>query len=208
MQGASREEPARLQASGWAFVVQAQLSPSPFGDYAIIFAAAAPIFDSDVTDVNAYQQGPELSEAYAVHEALKWCQTVQAPVCIHYDSKAAGKSAEGVFTAPNNILAITQASRGLTQIANTASQRVSFEHVYSHEGAPMNELVGDLAKEAARQKCNSHSPFLLSPAWYNPASPVSTWAWLMHISPHDKERKGISPTLETSSTFPTRSSPV
>ena len=161
MQGASREEPARPQALGWAFVVQAQLSPSPVGDYAIIFTAAAPIFDSDVTDVNAYQQGPELSEAYAVHEALKWCQTVQAPVCIHYDSKAAGKSAEGVFTAPNNILAITQASRGLAQMANTSYQRITFEHVHSHEGAPLNELADDLAKEASKRAahtCSANGP--------------------------------------------------
>lgn len=58
----------------------------------------------------------------------------------------------------------------------------------SHEGVPFNELADDLAKAAARELASSGSIAALHPDWYDDASPLSEWAWLVDLTPEQKAR--------------------
>ena len=82
------------------------------------------------------RHGAELSEAIAVHEAVKWGLTRTEPITVHYDSKTAGQAAEGTALVAQNIAQITTATRGLVELAQTRGQAIAFEHVKLHEGCP------------------------------------------------------------------------
>ena len=170
---------ARPSRSGWAFTVLAQLTPEPDGPYEIILSSAGPLFEEVLADCNVWDMGSDVSETYAIHQAVKYILTTPYPAVVHYDNQSAGQAASGEAQLPSRTLPLARATRGLVHMAEAKTQPITFSHVKSHEGAPFNELADDLAKLAAEDKVNTGVPYTLSSEWYSQDSVVSEWAWLL-----------------------------
>ena len=143
-----------------------------------------------------------MSEAIAVHEAVKWGFTQREPVIIYFDSRAAGDSAALRAESHDNIHIFTRATQGLTQVAASRGQQFLFEHAKSHEGAPLNELVDDLAKASARGQITDTPPYQLRQEWYDNTSPVAEWAWLVHMDAWQRQQAGLPPAMSSIINFP------
>ena len=187
-QSKSAAKPARM---GWAFVIVGvnQLSTQ----YAIFGIASGVITQYQLEWYDLPRPGADVSEAFAVHEAVRWASTVYAPWTIHFDSKVAGHVAEGVYGFSKPIASITRATRGLLYTLLHRHPGVTFEHVKSHTGVPLNEQADDAAKAAARCLSFPGQTFHLPREWYLSSHPVADWAWLLHRAPADKELLGLPP---------------
>ena len=174
-------------------MILAQITDRADGPYNTVAVASGPVYDTTVIADHAERHGAELSEAVAVHEAVKWVLTRTEPATIHYDIKSAGRSAEGCAEPPTNIANLTRATQGLLSVARVRPRDIAFEHVKSHEGAPFNELADDFAKAGALVFCDTGAPFMLSADWYNPESPTADWAWLLHTTAQQREALGLPP---------------
>ena len=132
------------------------------GHYTITCAFGGPVTEADMSKYQSHHLGADIAEAIAVHEAVKLGLTTQHNVTIHYDSTASGKAAESRAKAFDNIAVITSATNGLIEIAQMRGHTIDLSNVKSHEGAPMNELVDDMAKHVANNQYDTGKPYHLA----------------------------------------------
>ena len=78
------------------------------GPYHFFGVAAGAVTQELVTYYNADYQSAALSEAVAMHEAVKWALTVSQTVIIHFDSKSAGEAAASRAEPPPNFFPSTR----------------------------------------------------------------------------------------------------
>ena len=101
------------EAMSWSVVVVAQIT-LPVLTAFIADISAHSITQLELDDFGAHMPGNDISEAAAVHNALLWHFThasPNVPCHIHYDSKAAGCAAEGLYNASPNIAPLKSVER-------------------------------------------------------------------------------------------------
>ena len=147
---------------------------------------------------NASTSGNDIAEACAVHHAMLWHYTHAhhfTPCHIHYDSKAAGCAAEGLYNASPNIVAITRASRGIAHFLEERGAIVSFTRDHSHMGHPFNELADALAKATALLHYKADRPAIPPLHFYDQTRPLAEWLWLTDL-PADRKKASGLPAIE------------
>ena len=107
---AQSKSAAKLARMGWAFVIVGfdELSTQ----YAMFGIASGVITQDQLEWYDLPRPGADVSEAFAVHEAVKWASIVYAPCMIHFDSKVAGHAAERAYGFSKPIASVTRATRG------------------------------------------------------------------------------------------------
>ena len=93
-------------AMGWSMVAVAQINQPTTCATFIADIFAQPISPLDMETHHSTTPGNDIAEACAVHNALLWHYTHAhhlTPCHIHYDSKAAGCVAEGLYNANPDI---------------------------------------------------------------------------------------------------------
>ena len=96
------------------------------------------------------------AEMVALLHALATAVTIPGVPCtIYYDSTSAGTIAAGTAVSHKQCL-LAHAMINLHHIAQTLTSGLSFEHVRSHTGDPLNEAADTVAKAAAKRNiCNN-----------------------------------------------------
>ena len=191
-------KPTNIQeaAMGWSVVVVAQITLPTLMTY-IADISAQPITQTDLDSFSALTPGNDIAEAAAVHNALLWPYTHAShsvPCHIHYDSKAAGCAAEGLYNASPNIAALTRASRGISHALEARGTYVTFTHEHSHMGHPPNDLADAPAKAAALLHYKADHPTIPPYQLYDITHTLADLLWLTDLPPDRKKANGLPPT--------------
>ena len=130
------------QKVGWAFVIAAQFMPR-IQEEAIIGLAAGPMIQSEMEQQGLQVQSAEASEAFALHQAVKWALAQAhgrkcAPVTMFYDCAGAGQPAPGLATPSSDTRTISTATRALVHYAESHGVHIRFTQVHSHQGHGLN----------------------------------------------------------------------
>ena len=105
-------------------------------------------------------QPAETSEAFTVHQAVKWALTQIHPVTAYFDCDGAGFPAAGLASPSVEASTIALATRALVFYAEAHGVNIKFTHVHSHRGHGLNELVDSVAKACADCLHCSGLPYL------------------------------------------------
>ena len=116
---ATSKRPERTQKAGWAFIIAAQYSPRA-QDEAIVGVAAGPMVTGDIHQHGLQAQSAETSEAFALHQAVKWVFTQLFLVTIFFDCAGAGFPAAGLANPSTETRAIATATRAFVLLCRVA----------------------------------------------------------------------------------------
>ena len=78
------KRPGTIQNAGWAFIIAAQYSPR-VQDEVIVWVAAGPMIQGEMDQQGLQVQSAETSEAFALHQSVKWAFSQPYPVTILLD---------------------------------------------------------------------------------------------------------------------------
>ena len=112
--------------AGWAFTVLAQMTASPEGPYSILLSGAGPLLPETLEECNVTDMGSDVSEAYAIHQAVKFALTTPFSAVVHYDNQSVGQSASGEAQHSSRTLPLKRATRGLGHLAEARGQPITF----------------------------------------------------------------------------------
>ena len=182
----------RDEATGWGFSVSYTTSHtrSPF----LVHVSGGPVTSTDLVHFAITKHGNDVGEAVAMHYALLYAAIHIPPgshITLIYDSTATGKAAEGIFNTSANTKAIGRASRGIVHRLQANNTTIAFQHTYSHEGQPLNELVDGVAKAGAQQIFRHQPPSVTPWQMYDITHPLAEWVWLVDLSPTNKSKFGF-----------------